>query len=130
MKRLTILLFLLLLTGLAGAQIGGYFELGSTPSTVWEGDSFEVEVILEMAAREELRLHVSADDLSISTRELVIAKGRKTAVFTVTAPLLPVNYNRQPQSYVGRFKVSNRKNEHERYVTITPRYSRNPNPIR
>ncbi len=128
MKRLTI--FLLLMTGLAGAQIGGYFELSPTPSTVWEGDSFEVEAKLEMAAREELKLHVSADHLSISTRELVIPKGEKSAVFTVTAPLLPVNYNQRPQSYTGRFIVSNRKTEHERYVTITPRNYPNPNPIR
>lgn len=128
MKRLTALL--LLLTALAGAQIGGYFELSPTPSTVWEGDSFEVEVKLEMAAREELRVHLSADHLSLSTRELVIPKGQRTAVFMVTAPLLPVNYNQQPQSYTGRFKVSDRKNSHERYVTIIPRNYPNPNPIR
>ncbi|GMU53653.1 MAG: hypothetical protein AMXMBFR33_27990 [Candidatus Xenobia bacterium] len=128
MKRLTTLL--LLLTALAGAQIGGYFELGPTPSTVWEGDSFEVEVKLEMVAREELRVHLSADHLSLSTRELVIPKGERSAVFMVTAPLLPVNYNQQPQSYTGRLKVSDRKNSHERYVTIIPRSYPNPNPIR
>jgi hypothetical protein len=128
MRQLTVLL--LLLTALAGAQIGGYFELGPTPSTVWEGDSFEVEVKLEMVAREELRVHLSADHLSLSTRELVIPKGERSAVFMVTAPLLPVNYNQQPQSYTGRLKVSDRKNSHERYVTIIPRGYPNPNPIR
>ncbi|MEW6283098.1 MAG: hypothetical protein AB1758_31080 [Candidatus Eremiobacterota bacterium] len=127
MRRTLPLLWML--TAAAAAQIGGYFELGPTPSQIREGDSFDVTVRLEMPAREETSLSVTGFNLVFSPSVVVIPKGSRVAVFRATAPLLPpVPVGTAPATIPAQLVVSSSKTKVARDLIVFPRSAWMPPP--
>ncbi len=109
---------LLALMLLAIAQIGGYFTVSDTPERMWSGQSFTVDVRLEMPAREDVKLAILTTGIEPSTKELVIPKGSKQGSVSLKMPEMDP-YG--PELQVLTWEIRGSKVSEKRDVTVFAR---------